>query len=145
MRLFHFLHHLSVILCHIQVYLRSLLYSLAAYQSLAMRLEIRACHNNRDAFHILRVPLCVLARVSACLLLSPRTVTPLTRAKTAGNTTSVSTVVETIPPTMGVAMCRVSSDPVPVLNMTGSNPMTLPEMVIITGRIRYTAPWITAS
>src|SRR5690242_15891291 len=100
-----------------------------------------AIHNNRDVFHILRVPFCVLARLSACLLLSPRTVTPLTRPKTAGNTISVSTVVETIPPTMGVAMCRVNSEPVPVLNMTGSNPTTLPEMVIITGRIRYTAPW----
>src|SRR5699024_6505769 len=40
----------------------------------------------------------------------------------AGITTRVSTVEETMPPTIGAAMRRMTSDPVPVLHMIGSRP-----------------------
>ena len=69
----------------------------------------------------------------------------LTSAYTAGNTISVNTVADTIPPTMGAAMRRITSEPVPLLNMTGNSPTTLPTMVIITGRMRCTAPSTIAS
>ena len=36
--------------------------------------------------------------------------------------TSVSTVAETMPPTMGAAMRRITSEPVPVPHMIGSRP-----------------------
>ena len=35
-----------------------------------------------------------------------------------------------MPPTIGAAMRRMTSEPVPVLSMTGSNLTTLPTMVI---------------
>jgi hypothetical protein len=61
----------------------------------------------------------------------------------AGITTSVSGVDDTMPPTMGMAMRRMTSDP--VLHMIGSNPAMMATTVIIFGRTRSTAPSMMAS
>ena len=59
-----------------------------------------------------------------------------TTAYTAGKIINVRIVAETMPPTIGAAMRRMTSEPVPVLSMTGNKPTTLPAMVIMTGRMR---------
>src|SRR5690242_11835526 len=46
----------------------------------------------------------------------------LTRAYKTGTTASVKTVEDSIPPTIGAAMRRMTSEPVPVLHMIGSRP-----------------------
>jgi hypothetical protein len=64
---------------------------------------------------------------------------------TAGITTSVGAVEETIPPIIGTAIRCITSDPVPVLHMMGSSPAMMATTVIILGRTRSTAPSMTAS
>ena len=59
-----------------------------------------------------------------------------TNAKIAGITISVSTVAEIIPPTIGAAMRRMTSEPVPLLHMIGSSPAMIATTVIIFGRTR---------
>ncbi len=54
-------------------------------------------------------------------------------------------VAETIPPTIGAAIRRITSEPVPVDHMMGSSPAVIATTVIIFGRTRSTAPSITAS
>jgi len=45
-------------------------------------------------------------------------------------------VEEIIPPTMGAAIRRMTSEPVPVLHMMGSRPAMIATTVIILGRPR---------
>ncbi len=45
-----------------------------------------------------------------------------------------------MPPTMGAAMRRMVSEPVPVPHMMGSSPAMIAVTVIILGRTRKTAP-----
>ena len=49
-------------------------------------------------------------------------------------------VADTIPPTIGAATRRITSEPVPVLHMIGSRPAMIATTVIILGRTRITAP-----
>ena len=49
-----------------------------------------------------------------------------------------------MPPTIGTAMRRISSDPVPVLHRIGSSPAMIAVTVIIFGRTRSTAPAMIA-
>ena len=60
----------------------------------------------------------------------------------AGITSKVSTAELIMPPTIGAAIRRISSDPVPVLHRIGSNPAMIAVTVIIFGRTRSTAPEI---
>src|SRR5262249_648751 len=69
---------------------------------------------------------------------------PLTAAYSAGMTTSVSTVDDTMPPIIGTAIRCITSAPVPWLHMIGSRPAMMAATVIIFGRTRSTAPAITA-
>ena len=62
----------------------------------------------------------------------------------AGMTKSVSTVEDTIPPTIGTAMRCMSSAPVPVLQRMGTRPAMMAATVIIFGRTRSTAPSMMA-
>jgi len=50
-----------------------------------------------------------------------------------------------MPPTMGAAMRRITSEPVPLPHMIGSNPAVMAHTVIMIGRTRSKAPCITAS
>ena len=59
-------------------------------------------------------------------------------------TTSVSTVLETIPPTMGAAIRFITLAPVPLVHRIGISPDMIAGTVIIFGRTRSTAPSITA-
>src|SRR3546814_14766858 len=52
----------------------------------------------------------------------------------AGITTSVSTVDDTMPPTIGAAMRRMTSEPVPLLHMIGSRPAMTATPVLLFGR-----------
>ena len=45
-----------------------------------------------------------------------------------------------MPPIIGAAMRRITSDPVPVLHRIGSSPAMIAVTVIIFGRTRSTAP-----
>jgi hypothetical protein len=57
-----------------------------------------------------------------------------------------SRIVEVItPPTMGAAIRFITSAPVPELNMIGIKPASMTLTVIIFGRMRLTAPNMTAS
>ena len=49
---------------------------------------------------------------------------------------SVRTVAETMPPTMGTAIRRMTSEPVPVPHMIGSRPAMIATTVISFGRTR---------
>ena len=49
-----------------------------------------------------------------------------------------------MPPTMGAAMRRITSEPVPLPHMIGSSPAMMAITVIIFGRTRFTTPCITA-
>ena len=60
-------------------------------------------------------------------------------------TTSVNTVLETMPPTMGAAMRLITSEPVPVPHRMGNSPAMMATTVIILGRTRSTAPSMTAA
>ena len=62
----------------------------------------------------------------------------------AGITTSVSNVALTMPPTIGAAMRRMTSEPVPLPNMIGSRPPMVAATVMMMGRTRSNAPSITA-
>ena len=59
--------------------------------------------------------------------------------------TSVRTVADTIPPTIGAAMRRMTSDPVPEPHMMGSRPTMIVITVISFGRNRNSAPSTIAS
>ena len=50
-----------------------------------------------------------------------------------------------MPPTMGAAIRRMTSAPVPVAQRMGNRAMKVVATVIALGRIRWTAPWSTAS
>ena len=50
-----------------------------------------------------------------------------------------------MPPTMGTAIRRISSEPVPVLHKIGSKPAMMAVTVIIFGRTRSTAPDMMAA
>ena len=50
-----------------------------------------------------------------------------------------------MPPTIGAAMRRMTSAPVPVAHRIGSSAMKVVATVIALGRMRWTAPWSTAS
>ena len=50
-----------------------------------------------------------------------------------------------MPPTIGAATRRITSEPVPVLHMIGSRPAMIATTVIIFGRTRSTAPSTMAS
>jgi hypothetical protein len=63
----------------------------------------------------------------------------------AGITSSVSTVLLTIPPIIGAAMRFMTLAPVPVPHRIGSSPIIVDATVIIFGRTRSTAPSITAA
>ena len=52
----------------------------------------------------------------------------------------VRSVDEIIPPIIGTAIRCMTSDPLPVLHMTGSRPPMMAVTVIIFGRTRSTAP-----
>ena len=56
----------------------------------------------------------------------------------------VSTVDETMPPIIGTAMRRITSDPAPTLQRIGKRPAMMATTVIIFGRTRSTAPAIIA-
>ena len=56
-------------------------------------------------------------------------------------TTSVSTVLEIIPPTIGAAMRFITLAPVPFPQRIGSRPAMIAVTVIIFGRTRSTAPF----
>ena len=64
---------------------------------------------------------------------------------TAGMTTSVSTELEIIPPTIGAAMRFMTLAPVPSPHRIGSRPAMIAVTVIIFGRTRSTAPSMMAS
>ena len=51
----------------------------------------------------------------------------------------------TIPPTIGAAIRRITSEPVPLPHMMGSSPPMIAATVIMIGRTRMSAPWITDS
>ena len=59
-------------------------------------------------------------------------------------TTSVSSVALTRPPTMGAAIRRITSEPVPLTSMIGSRPAMVAATVIKIGRSRSSAPSMTA-
>ena len=59
-------------------------------------------------------------------------------------TISVNSVDDTIPPTIGAAMRRMTSEPVPLLHRMGSNPAIIAVTVMIFGRKRSAAPVINA-
>jgi hypothetical protein len=59
-------------------------------------------------------------------------------------TIRVSRVDDTMPPTIGAAMRRITSEPAPTLHMIGKRPAMIATTVIIFGRTRSTAPSITA-
>ena len=61
-----------------------------------------------------------------------------------GITSNVSTVDEIIPPTIGAAMRRITSEPVPVPHMMGNRPAMMVTTVIILGRTRSAAPCMMA-
>ena len=60
-------------------------------------------------------------------------------------TSSVSTVLEIIPPTIGAAMRFITLEPVPAVQRIGMRPAMMAVTVIIFGRTRSTAPSITAA
>ncbi len=60
-------------------------------------------------------------------------------------TSSVSSVVETMPPTIGSAMRRMTSEPRPSVKKIGSRPAMMVSTVISFGRTRITAPAMIAS
>ena len=62
-----------------------------------------------------------------------------------GMTRSVRIVELTMPPIIGAAIRFITSAPVPVVHMMGSNPPMIAATVIILGRTRWTAPSIMAS
>jgi hypothetical protein len=74
-----------------------------------------------------------------------RTPRSLQSAYTAGITTSVSTVLLTIPPTIGAAMRFMTLAPAPEPHRMGRSPAMMAVTVIILGRTRSTAPSTTAS
>lgn len=49
-----------------------------------------------------------------------------------------------IPPIIGAAMCRITSDPVPLPHMIGRRPAIITATVIAMGRSRSAAPSIIA-
>ena len=59
--------------------------------------------------------------------------------------TSVSTVADTMPPTIGAAMRRMTAAPVPDPHMIGSRPTMMVITVISFGRNRSSAPSTIAS
>ena len=63
---------------------------------------------------------------------------------TAGIIIRVRRVALTMPPTIGAAIRRMTSDPVPVPSMIGSRPAMIAATVIITGRTLNNAPLTTA-
>ena len=65
--------------------------------------------------------------------------------KTAGINANVRTVALIIPPTIGAAMRRMTSEPVPLPSMIGSNPAVIAATVIMIGRTRMSAPFLTAA
>ncbi len=67
-----------------------------------------------------------------------------TRHRGLGITSNVSTVELTMPPIIGAAIRFITSAPVPVLHMIGSNPPIIAATVIILGRTRWTAPSMMA-
>lgn len=58
----------------------------------------------------------------------------------AGITSNVSNVDDAIPPTIGAAIRRITSEPVPVPYIMGNNPIIMVTTVIIFGRTRSAAP-----
>ncbi len=58
----------------------------------------------------------------------------------AGKTTSSATNEVKTPPTIGAAMRRMTSEPVPVAHRMGTSEKKVAATVIILGRMRCTAP-----
>ncbi len=50
-----------------------------------------------------------------------------------------------MPPTIGTAIRRITSEPVPVLHRIGNRPAMIAETVIILGRTRSTVPSMIAA
>src|SRR6266404_3326661 len=63
----------------------------------------------------------------------------------AGKANSVSTSVDSSPPTTTVASGRWISDPIPVARAAGTIPSMATTIIMSTGRIWASEPWITAS
>ena len=65
-------------------------------------------------------------------------------AYNAGITINVNKVDDTMPPTIGAAIRRMTSEPVPVLHKIGNKPAIIAVTVITLGRKRSAAPVIKA-
>jgi len=74
-----------------------------------------------------------------------RSFQPFTIRYSDGRITRVRTVAVTMPPTMGAAMRRMTSEPVPEPHMMGSSPTITVITVINFGRSRSSAPSTIAS